>query len=482
MRVRLVLIHPTKVHLPMAVQNLIVGVPAAIVELVQSGLLERAFHDGLFPSLMYRSEAQEEEWPANSGTQIFMTRPGLLNPRTKPLAPGTDPTPQTVSYEQWIATLARYGDTIDTHVPTSVVANSDLFVRNIHQLGLQAGQSLNRIPRNELFKAYLSGQTCLIAAAGSSDTTLRVASINGFTDVVTKGTNVAPRTVSATSPLSITVAGVSGTLSVVGYDQDDPNDPFGPGTLYLLAAVGGSGASNRAPVVSIAAPTVLRSGGGTSVDALSAGDVFQLQDAINAAGKLRKNNVMPHEDGFYHAHITTDGNSQVFTDPVFQRLNQSKADDHYYQEAFLGTMAGIAFFLNNESPDPTNTGARTSTGTSAFYSEDIGAETTNNSGVNVGRILITGRGCMVERRLDESQYMTEAGITGKEGEFTVINQGMQIETDGIRLILRAPINRMMDQVAATWSISTSFPIPSDVTSGGPQRFKRALIIEHALDS
>ncbi len=466
----------------MAVNNIIVGVPPVVVELVQSGLLERAFHDGLFPALMYRSEAQEEEWPANSGTEIFMTRPGLMAPITKPTAPGVDPLPQTVSYEQWRASLARYVGTIDTHIPTSVVANAELFTRNIHQLGLQAGQSLNRIPRNELFKSYLSGQTNLIAVAASTDTTLRVASLNGFVDVVTRGVNVAPRTVSPTSPLSITVAGITGTLSVIGYDQDDPNDPWGPGTLYLSAAVGGAGAALRAPVLSSARPRVLRAGGGTSVDAISAGDVFQLQDAINAVNLMRKQNVMPHEDGFYHAHITTDGNSQIFTDPVFQRLNQGKADDHYYQEAFLGVMAGIAFYLNNESPDWSNTGARTATGTSSYYSEDIGAETTNSSGINVGRILLTGRGCMVERRLDESQYMTEAGISGKEGEFTVVNQGMQVETDGIRLILRAPQNRTMDMVAATWSITTSFPIPSDVSSGGPERFKRALIIEHALDS
>ena len=106
----------------------------------------------------------------------------------------------------------------------------------------------------------------------------------------------------------------------------------------------------------------------------------------------------------------------------------------------------------------------------------------NASGVNIGRIVITGRGALVERRLDESVYMSEAGITGKEGEFTVVNQSMQVMTDGIRLILRAPQNRFQDKVAATWSCTTSFASPSDVTSGGPQRFKRALILEHALDS
>jgi len=77
--------------------------------------------------------------------------------------------------------------------------------------------------------------------------------------------------------------------------------------------------------------------------------------------------------------------------------------------------------------------------------------------------------------------VTEAGITGKVGEFQVVNAGVEVETKGIRLILRAPLNRLQDQVAATWSISTSFPVPSDVTSGGPQRFKRAVVIEHAID-
>jgi hypothetical protein len=67
------------------------------------------------------------------------------------------------------------------------------------------------------------------------------------------------------------------------------------------------------------------------------------------------------------------------------------------------------------------------------------------------------------------------------GDFQVVNMGVEVQTERIRLILRAPINRLQDQVAATWSTTTSFPVPSDVSSGGPQRYKRALIIEHALD-
>lgn len=460
---------------------LVLGIPPAVVKLVQEGLLERAFHDGLFPALQYRAEALVEEWPANTGTELFMSRPGLLAPVTRPIAPGVDPIPQSLSFEQWSASLQKFSGTIDTHMPTSAVASSNLFLRNIHQLGLQAGQSLNRIPRNVLFKSYLSGQTNLIAAALAGDTTIRVAAINGFTDVVIPSGTVRPAPVSAATPLPITIAGVAGTRNVIGAIPDNPDDPYGPGTLQLSAAVGGAGAALRAAVISSAAPLVIRSGGGTSVDAIGAADVFTLQDAINAVNKLRRNNVPPHEDGYYHAHISPDSNSQVFTDPAFQRLNTALPDHRIYQEGFIGTIAGIMFFMNTESPDERNTGNLTPTGASSVYAEDIGAEVVNATNVKIGRILITGRGALYEKWLPGSNFVSEAGLTGKMGEFEIVNAGLTVSTERIDLILRAPLNRLQDKVAATWQISTSFPVPTDVTSGtGPERYKRAVCIEHSL--
>jgi hypothetical protein len=457
---------------------LVVGIPAALLDLVQQGLLERAFHDGLFPALQYRAEAIAEEWPAGTGQELVFSRPGLLTPATTPLTPGRDPVPEAVSFEQWVATLNRYGGTIDTHMPTAATANANLFLRNIQQLGLQAGQTLNRVPRNQLFKSYLSGHTNLIAATAAIDTTIRVASLNGFTDVVDPDTSPRPRTVSATTPLSITIGAV--TRNVIGFTQDDPDDPFGPGTLELDAAVGAVVAV-RSAVLSAARPDVIRSGGGTSIDALGIGDTFVLQDAINVTNRLRRHSVQPHPDGYYHAHISPESNSQIFVDPAFQNLNQSLPDHVYYHEGFIGTIAGIMFLMNNESPDELNAGDTTATGTNALYSEEIGAETRNEGDVAIGRILVTGKGSLYEKWLPESHYVSEAGITGKIGEFDVVNAGISVETERVRLVLRAPIDRLQDQVAATWSISTSFPVPSDITApSGPQRYKRSMIIEHAL--
>ncbi len=465
----------------MSVSNLVLGVPPQLLQLVQQGLLERAFHDGLYPALLYRQEAQEEQWDANTGTEIFMTRPGLMAPITRPIAAGQDPVPQSIAYEQWVARLERYAGTIDTHVPSSAVSNADQFLRNIQQLGLQAGQSLNRIPRNTIFTSYLSGQTVLTAATVSASPNISVASLNGFTDVILQGASgVRPSPVSASAPLQITIdpAGTPIVRNVIQAVPDNPDDPKGPGILVLSANVGAIVAA-RVPVLSVNRPDVIRAGGGFGVDAISGTDILTLQDIINATNKLRKNNVPPHEDGFYHAHISPDAVSQIFEDPVWQRLNTALPDHVYYQEAFLGTIAGVAFWLNNETPDQLNSGAVTNTGTNARYSENIGAETVNELGVGIGRILVTGRGCMYEKWLDESAYVTEAGITGKVGEFQIVNGGVEVKTERVRLILRAPINRLQDIVSASWSITTSFPVPSDVSSGGPQRFKRALIIEHA---
>lgn len=463
--------------------SLVLGIPPAVLQLVQEGLLERAFHDGLYPALQYRSEAMIEEWPANTGQELFMSRPGLLTPIVTPLTPGVDPTPQAVAFEQWIARLDRFASTIDTHMPTAITSNANLFLRNIHQLGLQAGQSLNRIPRNELFKAYLSGHTVLTAATAAPDTTIQVAALNGFTDVVALGPAVRPTPVSAANPLQIVIQDATPiTVNVIGFTPDDPDDLFGPGSLELDAAVGAVVAV-RTAVLSSQRPDILRAGGGDSVDDIGAADVFTLQDAINAANQLRTHNVQPHEDGYYHAHISPGSNSQVFQDPAFQRLNTALPDHVYYHEGFIGTISGIMFFMNTESPTNINSGATTPTGTDSLYSRDIGSETVNETagGIRIGRILVTGKGALYEKYLDESQYISEAGVTGKIGEFDVVNAGIAITTERIRLVLRAPIDRLQDVVAASWSISTSFPVPSDVTAGtGPQRFKRAIVIEHAL--
>jgi hypothetical protein len=463
--------------------------PAEITSLNQQGALERAFHDALFPNLAFRAEAMAEEVQAHTGQTQFMTRAGLLPVSVTPLTPGTDPQPSQVIYEQWSFTLQQYSGTVDTHMPTALTSNSNLFLRNIQQLGLQAAQSINQLARNKLFQAYLSGNTVTNLANLSTDLQIHVSSVNGFTTVpgaVISGSSAAqPVPVGTTTPLPITI-GVPGSASVVnanviGVVLDNPNDPVGPGTLLLSAAVGTAFAA-RAPVISTYAPTIIRTGGGYSVDAIGAADTLLLQDCINAVAILRNNNVAPHDDGYYHVHIPPIANAQIFADPVFQRLNTALPEGVMYAQGFVGHVSGAIFFMNTESPNYLNSGVRTFTGPNfAQYSPGIGAETTNDNNVNIGRVVITGKGALYERYFDESQYVTEAGITGKIGEFDIQNGGINILAERIRLVIRAPIDRLQQFVSSSWSITTDFPVPSDVTGtqSGSQLFKRAVVLEYA---
>lgn len=463
-------------------QSLVLGVPESVLSLVQEGLIEREFHDGLFPNLAYRAEFAAEKWEGQTGTEVLMTRPGLLAPKTKPLTPGTEPTPQNVPYEQWTIRLDQYADTIDTDMPTSAVAASNLFLRNVHQLGLQAGQSINRIARNVMFKAYLSGQSTMLAAALAGATTIRVASLNGFTDVVMTPQLVRPMPVSPSTPLPVTI-GSGATVevkNVIGYTADDSTDPYGPGTLVLSAGLTNNQAS-RASVVSAYAPRVVRASGGSSIDAISGSDTLSIQQIVNAAALLRQALVQPHDDGTYHAHISPLSQAQFYADPVFQRLNQSLPEGMAYKEGFVGQLLGVSFFMNTESPGKLNSGSLITTASSGLYGSELGAEVQNGSGIEIGRVLITGKGAGYERYLDESNYVTEAGTTGKIGEFSVTNNGVSILTERIRLIIRSPLDRLQQKVAASWSITTGFATPSDITApSGPQRYKRAIVLEHAL--
>ncbi len=465
----------------MAGSNLVLGIPPAVLDLNQKGLIERAFHDGLFPNLAYRAEALAEEWPANTGTEMFMSRPGLLTPIVQPLTPGADPSPQAVPFEQWSAQLQQFSGAVDTHIPTSTTASANLFLRNIHQLGLQAGQSINRIARDQLFQKYLEGQTVLTAATQTTDTQLSVASLSGFVEVIVPGTNVKPQPVSSANPLTVKLGATgSVTVSVVGFQPNDPQVPLGPGILLLSGQVG-SVIATRSLVKSIYAPRIIRSGGGATVDGITSSNTVALQDVINAVAQLRRANVQPHPDGFYHAHISPVANSQFFADPVFQRLNQSLPEHVIYKEGFIGTISGVMFFMNNEAPESTNSGTLIATGNNAKFASELLADAVNESSINIGRIIVTGRGSVYEKYLNEDAFVTEAGLNGKVGEFDVVNNNVAILTERIRLVLRAPLDRLQQVVSAAWSISTSFPVPSDITApSGQERYKRAIVIEHAL--
>lgn len=449
------------------------GIPSAISNLIQQDVLERMFHDSLFPAQLFRAEAQPELWEANLGESMLFTRPGLIPVSTKPLVQSADPLPQTYAFEQWRAEAAQYGTPIDTHMPTSSVSLSSMFMRNTQQLGLNAGQTLNRLVRDRLFRAYLGGNTNLAVAALAAATQVEVASLNGFTEVVV---NARPQNVSASNPLDVTIDGVANT--VIGTVPVNPADPLGRGVLLIgtpLAAPAGL----RSVVLADNRSRITRVGGGTSVDAITAGNILALQDIINAVARLRSANVPTMPDGFYHVHLGPEAEAQIFQDPQFQRLYDGVPEGTAYKDLAIAQLVGCRFYRNNEVPTDSNSGTLVATGNSARGSSDIGGDVVNSVGRAVRRTIVIGGAAIYEKYLDESKYITEAGVNGKIGGFSITNGGAQVMTDRIRYIIRSPQDRLQQVVSQAWSWSGDFVVPTDMLTGDSARYKRAVVIEHA---
>lgn len=450
--------------------NFIATFNADVVNAIQDRTLQRVFHDALFPRLLFRGEAAPEMWPTNLGQNQTFTRTGLIRPTTRTLQANNDPIPQQYGFEQWEATAQQWGASIDTHMPTNYVTLASVYLRNMHQLGLHAGQSLNRVVRDKLFNAYSAGNTT-VGTAGAATTSVTVRSLNGFTRKLQNGR---PAQVSATNSLTVTIitGGTPAQHVVTAATPTEVGNEIGPGVLTVTAAT--TTAVND-PVIAENASEVINSGGATSIEGIGSGDVFTMADVRDAITQLRNNNVPVHEDGNYHCHLDPTSENQIFGDNEFQRLNNSLPDYLHYREFALAHMLNCTFYRNTESPvaatvdqDPRYGGT--------FAPRLQNAQTTP---VAIHRPIFTGRDVIEEKYLDESKYISEAGIIGKIGEFSVQNNGMQVMTERIRLILRAPLDRLQQVTSASWSFSGDWPIPTDAAvETSSADFKRAVIVQH----
>ncbi len=440
-----------------------------VVSAIQDRTLQRVFHDALYPRLLFRGEAAPEMWPTNLGQNQTFTRTGLMRPTTRPLFANKEPTPKQYNFEQWEATAQQWGDSIDTHMPTSYVTLASVYLRNMHQLGLHAGQSLNRVVRDKLFNAYLAGNTTISAGATSATQTVR--SVNGFTSKLLNGR---PQLVSASNPLTVTIinGGTPAQHVVTAVTPTEPGNQIGAGALTL--SVSTTTAAND-PVIAENASEVINSGGATSIEGIGSGDVFTMADIRDAITQLRTNNIPEHEDGNFHCHLDPTSENQVFGDNEFQRLNQSIPDYVHYREFALAHIAGCTFYRNTEAPVTATVDQDPQFG-GTFAGR---LQNANATPVSIHRPIFTGRGVIEEKYLDEAKYISEAGVIGKIGEFAVQNNGMQIMTERIRLILRAPLDRLQQVTSSSWSFSGDWPIPTDaaVTTSSAD-FKRAVVVQH----
>lgn len=449
---------------------------------VQGGILERAFHDALVPRQLFRSEAFRIPWPANVGDSMIFTSDGLMEVDCEPLRPGDEPEDGTYPIEQWEATLRPYAKSIPTHMPTSMVAIANLFLRNAKKLGIHAGMTLNRIVRNAQYRAALSGHT--VADGAQSGTSLRVIRMNGFTRArrpdLAAGSPVRFDLVSASNPLPVKLFdnGSETDNTITGFTPDIPGDEVGPGVLTLGTAA--TSVADRDYLLSVDRTDLVRVGGGLSVDALTPGtDIPTLADIRAAVADFRQNSVPEHPDGRFHVHLDPTSESLIFSDSEFQRLLTALPDYYMYKRFALGELLGCVFFLNNEVPVPTTVVGGTA---GTFNIKDPFSGELYKDGATsdvVHRMLFTAQGGILEYYLDLAGEITEAGVTGAVGEPSVTNNGIMIDTTGVTLIIRAPLDKLQEIVTSSWKLKADWPLRTDATTGSPARYKRTKVIEHS---
>lgn len=452
--------------------------------LVQENALDRLFADGLYPAVLFRAEAETERWEANVGDQKLFTGKGLMKPRLRPLQPGQDPSPHDYKLEQWMAMQNKYADSIDTHMPTAVAAAVNKLTEDLKQLGLNAGQVLNRLCRNELYNAAESGWT-VANGAQNATTTLKVMRLNGFTRArnpnLAAGSPVRYDTVSANNPLAITVvqtAGGATATNVIGFTPDTAGDETGPGTLTLDTAVT---VATRDAVFASSRTYVVRSGGGNATDALGAGvDILHLSDIRSAVARLRTVDVQPQADGTYHMHLDPTGEGQLYADAETQRLNTGLPDGVMYRDFAISRILGCTVYRNNECPQDFNVdGASTAT----FSQDDpFAGEMYSNgntaTGTKVHRALLIGEGTLKEYYVDQNSMITEAGVNGRvETGARIVNNGVEIDVERIHVIMRSPQDRLQEMVSQTWKFQGDFVVRTDGATGDAAAFKRICQIQ-----
>jgi hypothetical protein len=467
--------------------SIVPGYPG-VAALIQDDVLVRAFQGVLFAPQIWRSEASDiMPLEPNYGVSRTHTRNGRMTVNERPKPAGVDPVPKSFGTEQWTTKAKLHHDGLDIHLTIDKVAAASTFLQRIVTLGQNAGETVDRLPRNALFAAYGTGHS-LVDVGVVAGTSFTVSSIAGFQWQLNSEGVLAE--VSANNPKqwyrNPTPGASPEAVTIIGAVPADANVPLGRGTLTTSAnttVVAGD------VIRAYDAPVILRVGDGSSVDAITANDQLRLTDIRRASSILSDNFIPKHPDGYYHCHLPPTVNANLFNDAELQALNDGRFGDAPYRNLMLGILFNCIFIENPTVPrlgtvttdtDPLQE-SRPTGATASRLAPLIGIEMINASGVPIMRVIITGGGALIECPSELFPEAKELGWAGEMRSFQTISSGnIQANTMGIRLILRAPVDRLGKIVSATWEWGGDFGVPSDALGGFTNaRFKRAIVIECA---
>lgn len=459
--------------------------PAQLAAILQQGFLERELEEGLDSILAYRRETLRETIPARIGETLTRTRKGRKAPVTSPLNPAADTgldnglTPSTFAVEQYMFTMARYGDTVDVNMLDDLAGIADQMFANSRNNGVQAAQSLERIARSKLFGAYLGGNSRVRTDLGAGGTTTcHVDDIRGFQNVIANGQLVA---ISSANPISVqetavTNAGVTQVLTVTAATADVTNQSSVPdGISGILTFNAATTPVNGDAMVASIAPKIIRPFSHATMAQITSADVLTLGLIEDAIAYLRDNGVPPMDDGTYHCILDNTSMRQLFADQDFKVLFAGRYQSQEWRDLDIINLVNCSYIPTTEAY--LQPALKQYNGT-AYGSAGSG---TGAAAVNarIRRPIVMGAESIIQGDFEGlERWLAREGVN-PIGDVFLVN--------GVAQIIRPPLDRFQQTVSMTWQWIGDFAVPTDVTAtsdiiptaNSAAAWKRSVAIEHA---
>jgi hypothetical protein len=436
--------------------------------LLQSGLLEPLFRGNLRVDLNLRALYAPTllTMRESRAVQIIRSRRGTVAGTGEILAFGADPGDATVGVEQWPVNVAHYGKALPIDMIESGLALADLVPEYLEALAHGAGKFQQIQARFPLFNTAVAGQTTTDTAA--TGTTKHLASCNGFAFSRAANGQYAPVGGGNTLKVWVLHGGTWSAQTVTAVVLDTPialSDPFrqiGPGTITLDSCTTSAGDL----IVADTASYRVIAGGGLGIDSIGGTDALSGVTVKQAVARLRLAGAQTFPEGGYRCILNPDGQSMLLNDnQVLLALRGQGLDKDDLMNPNVSAKLVAAFGCTFVEDAYADLAAYPSLGVAGNDYVDV--PTVNAGGVALSTAFVVGAGNLSECWKDPYTQNNPAGFNGTVGEFggwAEQGDGITTNVDRIRLILRAPLDKMQRAMSSAWSWFGAYDVGTDFTS------------------
>jgi hypothetical protein len=462
--------------------------PAALLPMLQTGMLEREFEEGLDSVLAYRRIALQETVPTRIGETLTRTRVGRKEPNILPVNPANNTgldngmTPSDAALEQYLLSMLQYGDTADVDLLSDTATIANNLIRVARNNGVQAAQSMERIARKKLFAAYSGGNSYVRTDLGAGGTTTCfVDDITGFTQVLVNGV---PTPVSSANPLTVyeysVSSGVTQTLSVTAVAATATNNSQRPDGVSGEFTFGTKTTPvNGDALIAANAPQIIRPGGHITTAQMTGSDTLTLGYLLDAQTILQNNGVPTMPGGAYEVILDNQSRRQLWADQDFKLFFAGRDMSEEFRSGQIVSLLGLDIIPTTESYVQVAgkmMNGLDSKGNAQFTTSTATAAAAIST--NVRRVIVSGAETMIQGNFEGVETWASRQGVNAISDIRLVNN--------VAHIFRPPLDRNQQNMSLTWLWIGDFAVPTDITAtnliiptASNSLYKRSVIIETA---